>query len=140
LIYGNVSRVYIGRLREGDDLLKSLTRIVRERNIRGGAIQLIGALKRVKLGYFDRASGEYIEVAGEGFYELISGIGNISWRDGSPVIHVHIAASSLDGDIKLGHLLEGCIVDVTVEYTIFEFDINVNRRRDESTGLYLLDV
>lgn len=136
---GGVERVLFGRLERGSDVLKGLSRIVEENGVKSGAVILIGALDRVNVGYFDEERGKYESFTGEGFYELVSGVGNISWRDGEPVIHIHIAASSRDGDIMMGHLLEGTIVSVTLEYVIFAFDFRVERRFDETTKLSLLD-
>ncbi len=136
---GGVERIFIGRLKRGDDVLKELTRIVEENNIKSGAVLLIGSLDRVNVGYFNEETGEYDNFVGEGFYELVSGVGNISWRDGKPVVHVHISAASHEGDIKVGHLLEGNISSLTVEYVIFAFDFKVERKYDEETKLSLLD-
>ncbi len=136
---GGIERVFVGRLERGTDVLKELTRIVEREGIRSGAIFLIGSLDRVNVGFFDESRGEYLSVSGEGFYELVSGVGNISWMDGKPVVHIHISASRHDGDLKLGHLLEGNIASLTVEYVIFAFDFDLGRKFDEKTGLNLLD-
>jgi hypothetical protein len=136
----SIKDVVMGRLREGDDLLESLINVVRDRGIGGGAIQLIGSLKRVRVGFFNRDIGSYEAVEDSGFFELVSGVGNISWRDGEPVVHVHIAAVSRGGRILLGHLLPGNIVDATVEFTIYVLDGRITRSFDEDTNLYLLDL
>lgn len=136
---GGIEKVFIGRLRRGSDVLRELTRIVEENGIKSGAVILVGALDRVNVGYFDEESRSYDSFIGEGFYELVSGVGNISWRGEKPVVHIHIAASSHDGDVKMGHLLEGTITSLTVEYVIFAFDFVVRRKFDEESGLALLD-
>ena len=136
---GRVEKVFIGRLNRGSDVLKELTRIVEENRIKSGAVILIGALDRVNVGYYNEETKSYDSFTGEGFYELVSGVGNISWRDGKPVVHIHIAASSHEGDVKMGHLLEGTITSLTVEYVILAFDFIVERKYDEETGLALLD-
>jgi len=135
-----IEKTIVGRLSEGMDLLESLKKVVEEHGIRGGEISLIGSLKKVRIGYYSRSEGKYIVKEGEGFFELVSCMGNISWRDGEPVVHIHMAAASLDGKIYLGHVLEGNIVDATVEYVIHVFRDGIERRYDEETGLYQLNV
>ena len=136
----SVKKTLFGRLKEGDDLLKSLEEVVKKEGIKSGAVQLIGSLKKVNIGYYSREQGKYLNRMAEGIFELVSCMGNISWKDGSPVVHIHMAVSSYDGKVLLGHVLEGNIVDATVEYIIFEFDQEIYRKYDESTGLYLLEV
>jgi len=136
---GNVERVIIGRLSRGQDVLRELTEIVRRNGVKSGAVMLIGSLDRVRVGFFNEETGTYDYREAEGFYELVSGLGNVSWKDSEPVVHIHIAASSHDGDYLMGHLLEGNIASLTVEYIILAFDFMVQRRYDPGTKLSLLD-
>lgn len=140
MIMSGVKSVVVGRLNEGDDLLDELTNVVRELEIFGGAVQVIGSLKKIRVGFYNREKGVYEAKEGEGFFELVSGVGTISWKGGEPVVHVHIAGASPDGSLLLGHLLSGNIVDATVEYVIFVFDEKIGRVYDEDTGLFLLEV
>lgn len=140
MIETSVKRVFVGRLVEGEDVLEKLTEIVREKNIPSGAVQLIGSLKVVRVGFFNRETGQYDVLEGKGFYELVSGLGDISWKDDEPVVHVHIAAASHEGESLVGHLMPGNIADATVEYVIFEFDKKIERKYDPNTGLYLMEV
>ena len=140
MIRTNIKKVFFGRLKEGDDLLKSLENIVKNKGIKSGSIQLIGSLKKVNVGYYDREKGRYVNKTAEGVFELVSCMGDISWKENSPVVHIHMAVSSYDGKIFLGHVLENNIVDATVEYVIFEFNKEIHRKYDESTRLHLLEV
>ena len=135
-----VKRILIGRLSEGDDLLKSLTEVVKKNGIKAGVIMLLGALKKVRVGYYNRELGEYEVREASGFFELTSCIGNISYYNGNPVIHIHMVAASKDGSVYSGHVLEGNIVDATVEYMIFDLEGALYRVYDETIKLKLLDV
>ena len=140
MISPKIGRILFGRLKEGEDLLKSLEDIVRKEDVKSGVVQVIGSLKRINVGYYNREQSKYFNKTDEGTFELVSCIGNISWRDGSPVVHIHMAVSSFDDRMFLGHVLEGNIVDATAEYVIFVFDRKIERKYDESTGLHLLEV
>jgi len=134
----SVARVLVGRLSEDVDLLSSLRKVVKKYNVRSGIINLIGSLKKVRVGYYNREKSEYLSREADGFFELVSCMGNISWKEGEPIIHIHMAVSNKDGEILLGHVLDGNIVDATVEYVIIEFKDLIERSFDESTGLNLL--
>jgi hypothetical protein len=136
---GSVNRIIIGRLNRGEDLYEGLMDVLKTNNVSSGALWVLGAIDRVKLGYYDIEERSYKEVAHEGMMELTSGIGNISLRDdGELVIHLHIVAQDEDGNTFSGHVLRGTRVGVTVEYIIMEIDGQLYRAYDEETGLYLL--
>ncbi len=135
----NVKRIIVGRLETGEDLLKSLGKIAMDEGITSGLINLIGALKRFRLGFFDPETGEYSTIEGDGLYELISCIGNISWKDGEPIVHIHLVLSTEEKVIG-GHVLEGCIVGPTVEFSIFELDRPIYKRYFEDSKLNLFDL
>lgn len=138
MIRANIKGVYVGRLISGDDLVLSLEKLAREEGIQGGVVQVIGALSKVRVGYYDISRKEYDEVVEEGAFELVSGIGTISLKDGQPLVHIHISTSSRDGRVVMGHALPGNIVSVTAEYVILALDAKVERVFDLNTGLYLL--
>ena len=135
----NIVRVLFGRLETGEDLLKSLVNIVKRESIKSGSINLIGALSRVRLGFFDPSTGTYDVYEDDGLYELVSCVGNISWDGDEPIVHIHLAASKEDRSVG-GHVLDGNIVGPTVEFTIFEFDRRVSKRYFEDAKLKLLDL
>jgi predicted DNA-binding protein with PD1-like motif len=103
-------------------------------------INCIGALKKYTLGYFDIDSKEYLRKTFDNFIELVSCMGNISFRDGEPIIHLHISIGTKDYNIFGGHLLQPSIVSITGEVYIFEIDEKLNRKEDSQLGLFLLDI
>lgn len=135
-----ISRVFIGRINKGEDLLHKLHEVVEKNKIRSGVILVIGALKKVHVGYYDPNKKEYVETISEGAYELTSGLGNISVdKTGKTIIHIHIVAQNYAGKTISGHLLEDNIVGVTAEYMILETTEEIKREYDHETGLYLLE-
>jgi predicted DNA-binding protein with PD1-like motif len=54
------------------------------------------------------------------------------------VVHAHIAVSNQEGQVFGGHLLNGCIVDVTGELVLVETpDAKLKRVLQERLNLYL---
>ncbi len=131
-----VDRVFFGRLDSGADVIRELTGFVSREGVKSGLIGVIGALSKIRLGYYNLDKKDYELVEEEGLFELM-GIGNISYREGSPYIHLHVSVGEEDKTYT-GHMLEGNIVGPTLEFIIIEFDRWVERERDVDTGLYLL--
>lgn len=127
----------MARLTRESDLLEELTRMVTMLDIRAGTMQVIGAVSKLVLGYYHQDRREYETLDLPGHWEIASGLGNISIRDGVPFVHVHIVASGADGRAVGGHLVAGSIVFAAEAYVrALDGDPPV-RIPDESTGLAL---
>ena len=101
------------RLKRGEDLLESIRRICREKNIRAGVILSgVGCILR---GRIRDASGVNIREIGE-HCEIVSLNGTVS----AARCHIHIALSKDDLSTIGGHLCPGCIVNTTCELVIGE--------------------
>lgn len=129
--------ILLGRLGHGTDLLEGLTAICRERDIRLGRIEGIGAVRRAALSFYDQEAREYRPIELEGPLEILALTGNISVKDGDPFIHAHLTLSDASGRTYGGHLAPGTIV-FACEVTIETFEgPPFERRMDKRTGLSL---
>ena len=127
----------IGKLPFRTDLLYELNRLVARQEIKAGSIQIIGGLERARLSFFDQKKRAYQERSYDGPHEIIVGTGNVSMRDDSPHVHLHLAIANQEGSVFGGHCLEGCTI-YAVEYVIMPFAGPTPRRvLDQATGLYL---
>lgn len=127
----------MARLSRDSDLLEELTRMVTMLDIRAGTMQVIGAVSKLVLGYYHQDRREYETLDLPGHWEIASGLGNISIRDGAPFVHVHIVASGADGRAMGGHLVAGSIVFAAEAYVRALDGEPPVRIPDESTGLAL---
>ena len=132
-------KVIVVRLEPGEDIIKSIEKIVSEHKLLSGELSLIGAVSKVHLGYFDLHEKVYKDFTIDEDLEIVSCVGNISRLDDGYVVHAHVVASDVNGKCYAGHLMEGCEVSVTIEIVITEFR-EMKRARDEATGLNLLDL
>ena len=116
------------RLKRGEDLLESIRRICREKNIRAGVILSgVGCILR---GRIRDASGVNIREIGE-HCEIVSLNGTVS----AARCHIHIALSKDDLSTIGGHLCPGCIVNTTCELVIGELPgIAYAEEADAETG------
>ncbi len=128
----------IGKIRYNEDLLDGLIKVVKEKGIREGGVFLIGALQSAKVGYYDQSSKKYIEIDLPFPQEIVSGIGNVSLKDDEQFIHLHLSLSDSNGNMRGGHLLKGCKVFACEYIIIPSRDLNLQRKYDEQTGLFLL--
>lgn len=109
---GNAAFVSLER---GEDLLDGLNRAVAELGMNAGTIQVIGALQEAVVGYFDPEAGEYRDIP-TGHVEISAGLGNVSLKDGTPFIHLHLALSGPEGATVGGHAMAGCRAFVVEGY------------------------
>lgn len=120
--------------------MDSIINIVKKHNIKSGIINAIGALKKFTIGFFEIDSKNYkIETFNENV-ELITCIGNVTYKDDEPVIHLHVSLGRKDYSVIGGHLGKPSIVSVTGEVSIFETDKKFYRTNDPQFDLLLLNI
>jgi predicted DNA-binding protein with PD1-like motif len=133
----DVGRCLMGRLAPGDDLLVALESLVRERNIRSGQVQFLGALQKGALGYYDQNARQYRTLVLDRHLEIAAGAGNVSLRDGQPMVHAHLVLSDEEGRCWGGHLVPGNVV-FACEFAILVLEGEPwSRHPDDYTGLTL---
>jgi hypothetical protein len=126
----------------GDDPIKDLTEVARDRDLDGAHLTGIGAFEAVTIGWFDLEARDYRRIHVEEQVEVLSLIGDIT-RAGpdtdEPKVHVHVVLGRSDGSAIGGHLLDGR-VRPTLEIVITESPAELRRRHDAATGLALIDL
>jgi uncharacterized protein len=130
-------RAVLGRIGFETDLLEELARVCREESIRLGRVEAIGAVRRACLGYYDQDAREYRYRDLDEHLEILALAGNVSLKDGEPVVHAHITLGNEEGRAFGGHLAPGTIV-FACEFLIRELTgADLSRGFDEPTGLPL---
>ncbi len=131
-------RCFLGRLPCESDLLEEVQELCRKEGITLGVFWALGAVKSARLAYYNQKGHTYesVSIIDEP-REMISCLGNISLRDGQPVVHAHVALADEEGETVSGHLLSGTIIfacELFVQELVGSLLI---RREDEETGLPL---
>jgi len=139
LDYRAVEGGYLLRLPRGARVMETLLDFIREKNIDGGALSAIGAVEEVELGYFRLSDHQYLRKKLNGIYELVAFSGNVSYVDGQPMVHAHAVLGDPGFQTVAGHFFDGAVA-VTMEIYLTVFSDKIARRRDEETGLNLLDL
>ena len=131
-------RRFMGRLAKGDDLLQALEKLCQVHEITLGEVRALGAVTRARVGYYNQEERKYYFLDLDQPMEILALVGNISLRDGKPMVHAHVTLADEAGRAVGGHLAEGTPV-FACEYVIHEYlaDQTLARQNDPATGLML---
>jgi predicted DNA-binding protein with PD1-like motif len=136
---GQVGRVFVVRIDDGEDFLDSMQRFIAEKGIQSGSVTFLGALMngRMVTGPEEPVIPPTPHfVMFEGGWEVF-GVGTIYPGEGGPHIHYHASVG------RAGHALTGCLREkattyLIVEAVIVEFTGLLGRREfDERTQMNL---
>lgn len=139
LLDSGTERTYALIFEIDDEVKDTLTRFAEEQNLDGAHFTALGAFRDAKLGYWNWDTKSYEQNPVDEQVEVVSLVGNVARKeDGSPEIHAHVVVARRDGTAMGGHLLEAH-VRPTLELMLTEDPAALRRRKDETTGLELID-
>lgn len=129
--------VYMGRLSFGADLLEELTKICKDRSVSCGRVEAIGAVSKACIGYYDQELRQYQFNTMAQALEILKLTGNVSLKDGEPMVHAHVTLADEKGRAFGGHLAPGTVI-FACECIVEAFDgPEFKRVYDQDTGLPL---
>jgi len=132
--------ILIGKFRHGADLLEEIIEICKERDIRLGRIEAIGAVQKACVGFYDQERQMYDYITIDQPLEITNLTGNISIKDNAPFVHAHATFANSSGRAYGGHLAPGTIV-FAGECVIEILDgPALERGFDQKTGLSLWSI
>ena len=121
---------------KGEYVNRALLETAKNNNITFGWINGIGAIFDPEVGYFDVKKKEYVKKIIKGEYELISLLGNITYKENQLFVHSHITFTDTDFRAYGGHLFD-CRVAAAGEFIIFRGDEKIDRSYSNDVGLHL---
>ena len=131
-------RMVVTRLREGQDLKRSIEKLVEAMDISAATVlSAVGSLSLATLR-MAFAKGEPQDIRSlQGPLEIVSVTGNL----GPDRTHLHMSVSDRYGRVVGGHIKEGCIVDTTVELVLaVEDNLLFAEEIDAKTGFGELSI
>jgi len=137
--YKKIESTYVIRLETGEKVIEKLLGLCEKEKIKAGYFNGLGALGEVELRHFNLMTKEYSSKKLSGLYEITSLHGNISEMSGKSYIHAHIVVGDSQLNSWSGHLNEAT-VSATCEIFLVKVDGVITRKKDEATGLNLLDI
>jgi len=136
---GQLGRVFVVRIDDGEDMLLSLRQFIQDKGIQAGSIHFLGALLdgRMVTGPEEPVIPPVPHfVMFEGGWEVF-GVGTIYPAEGGPHIHYHASVG------RSGHALTGCLREKATTYLIIEAVImeftglNAYHEFDQKTQMHL---
>lgn len=136
---GELGRVFQVRIDDGEDLLDTLQVFVREKEIRCGFVQFIGALKGGRIVTGPKKLVLPPDPSFETYQNGWEVFGYASITPGPERAHLHYHASvGKNREVMTGCLREQATVYIIVEVLIIEIlGSTVSRKRDRVTGMEL---
>tara|TARA_Y100001970_G_C14150549_1_gene812434 strand:+ start:998 stop:1429 length:432 start_codon:yes stop_codon:yes gene_type:complete len=130
-------KIYLS-IDKGEEVNASLLMVCEENDIFFGWINGIGAIDNPELGYYDIKSKDYIKKTFKGDFEIVSLIGNMTFKDGQRFIHTHLLFTDEKFNAYGGHLFE-CRISAAGEFIIFMGNNKIDRKYNNEVGLALWD-
>jgi predicted DNA-binding protein with PD1-like motif len=136
---GQVGRVFVVRIDDGEDFLASMRQFISDKGIQSGSVLFLGALMngRMVTGPEEPVIPPLPHfVMFEGGWEVF-GVGTIYPGEGGPHIHYHASVG------RAGHALTGCLREKATTYLIIEAVIieftglQARRELDKRTQMHL---
>lgn len=121
----------------GDEVKAGLLDFARQHHLADSHFTAIGAFSRVTLGYFEWQTKKYREIPIDEQVEVLVLAGDITLKDGEPMVHAHVVVGKSDGTAHGGHLMEAQ-VRPTLEVILVESPVHLRRTVDPQTGLALI--
>ena len=125
-------------LPRGSNVLDEILKIARTEGILTGSVIATGRVGDLTLSYYDDDTRKYQEHMLEGNYEVVSLIGNITLKDGAPMLHAHGTFADKDLKVVGGHLVSATVLPV-LEVVINPTENTVSRRFDEGLQLTVIE-
>jgi predicted DNA-binding protein with PD1-like motif len=119
--------------------MSTLTTFASDESIDGAWVTALGAFEWVEVCEYTQGTQQYTEPRRFGPCEILALQGNLSWKDGVPLLHAHVTLSrELVDRIEVfgGHLVDGQVFALEARIDVFDAP-RLERERDEATGLHL---
>lgn len=122
------------RLFPGEEVIEGLKQVCQKHKVKTAVVLSgLGQLGECELGFF-KEKGNYTPQNFTKPHELLLLTGTVSLQGEGYEFHLHATLSNEQKAVVGGHFIAGT-VSITGEIVLLKSDINVIRRKEESTGL-----
>ena len=132
-VSSSAAKLWVLRLRPGDDLVDSIMDFARQHSIHaGGIVTCVGSLCHARLRFANQSDYEDLDAKGEHF-EIVSLVGTFSTTDR----HLHLSLANEKGAVFGGHASSGNKVYTTAEIIMVQGTDWIFRREKDPATSYL---
>lgn len=134
--YRRFDDTIIVRIDKDEEILEKMKRVALLEDVKLASVSALGALKSMTIGIYDLEKKQFCANDFDGMFEIVSLTGTINTMNGSYYSHIHLAAADGTGKVLGGHMSRA-VVSATCEMVITVINGEVDRFKDEDTGLNL---
>lgn len=141
--YARQSDTYVLRFEDGEPFPGRFLDFLAAEGVISASLTGIGALRRVRIAFFDIATREYRDAEFDEQMEVLALVGNVALYEDEPLAHIHVTLGRADYSVVGGHLREGVVrptLEVTLAVNARAGSDGLRRRLDPNCGLPLLDL
>jgi uncharacterized protein len=121
-------------VKRGQEVMSAIQRCATDAQLNAATLSGIGALENPTLGFYRLDEGKYDRKQFKGIYELVSLLGNVTFRSGERFVHAHVNLGNRRYQEFGGHLFEAK-VGVVAEIQITPLSYPVYRRYNKTVKL-----
>ncbi len=137
--YRRVEDTIIVRIDRGEEIMEKMKEVALKENVKLANVNALGAVDDFTVGVYNVEEKKYYSRTFTGAYEIVSLTGSINTMNGEYYAHMHMSAADSTGVAYGGHL-NRAVVSATCEMFINVINGNVDRFKDEVTGINLFDL
>jgi predicted DNA-binding protein with PD1-like motif len=126
-------------LRQGDDVLARIEKLMRVEDIPSASLTGFGFAERARLGFFDFDRGDYDPRDFENL-EITGLVGTCAWMDGKPAIHAHATGGDSNFNVVGGHVLGLIVGRGSFEITVLAHPHHLQRAVEPGIGAKVLQL
>jgi len=127
------------RFESGEAVADKLVAWLQTRQIGYASMTGLGAVRSARISYWNAVTGEYEPHDLDEQMEVVSLVGNVTIKEDAPFTHIHVTLGRSDLSLLGGHFNDA-VVHPNLEIWLRPEAGTVERRLDESCGLYLMDL
>ncbi len=127
------------RLESGERVVESLVDWLKAEQIGYAAVSGLGGVRQATVSYWNAESKLYETHQLDEQMEVVSLVGNVTIREGSPFLHAHVGLGRRDLSMIGGHLNDA-VVHPLLELWLQREAEAVHRALDESCGLFVMQL
>lgn len=136
--YKKFGNRYFIRINPGQPIIATIKDFCKQKNITLASVSGVGSLQSVTLGFFNPKTKDYKEKVLKEPLEMANLAGNITTKDGEPVLHFHTTVAGNNYKAYAGHMVEA-EVSLTAEIILDTIPGKIEKTYDPRTGLNLFD-
>jgi predicted DNA-binding protein with PD1-like motif len=130
-------QTYAIALQRDDEVATALLEFATTHHVTSGHFTAIGALRDVRIAWYDLPNKEYKIMDVPGQVEALSLVGDVGIANGAPVVHAHLVVGLEDGTTRGGHLVHA-LASPTLEVTFTAEPTVLRKSYDDYSGLTLM--